>query len=71
MRNNEIPGILERALQETVLVSLPTADEARRWRFRVLNHIKRHAPEMQVLMVSLHDNQVKIRVPNIEVETLD
>lgn len=68
---DEIPQVLERALIEPVEVTLETPDEASRWRYKVLNYIKRHAPEKKMLMVSLHGNQVRIRIPKIEVKTVE
>lgn len=64
---NEIPDILGRALHAPIVLTFSTHDEARRWRYRVYNYIKRKAPEMSQLMMTQHGNQIKIRVPEMEI----
>jgi hypothetical protein len=64
---NEIPEILARALQAPVTVTFPTADQARRWRYRVYNYIKRQDPGMRQLMMTQHDNEIRIYIPELEI----
>jgi acyl-CoA reductase-like NAD-dependent aldehyde dehydrogenase len=60
----EVPEILARALHAPVSLTFDTPDEARRWRYRVYNHIRRHAPHLAQLMMTQHGDTIRIRLPS-------
>jgi len=61
---NEIPEVLDRALHAPVSLTFDTADEARRWRYRVYNYIRRTAPHLRQLMMTQHGTTIRIRIPS-------
>lgn len=61
---NEIEDILNRALTEAVILRLESPHEARSWRYRVHNHIRRH-PGYESLMVTQSGSEIKIRRPRV------
>ena len=67
---NEVPDILNRALEGPLALQFGSPNEARTWVYRAHNFVRRHAPHLRQLMISRRGDRVEIRVPQISVTEL-